>query len=140
MHAMMARIDAKLGDLNTRMATQEAKDKKSKGTQVKKKEEKTSTSTAKVELDPRTVGFFDPNYIDGTTGPVTMLPNEKYKIYRDVYVFINRLHDMANTKPYTYNMVKDVIPRCLKNTARIWHSTELTAYERDKLRRSSLNN
>ena len=125
----MARIDAKLGNLNTRIATQEEKiDEKSKGTQIEKKEEisistpkaiLTSTSTSKVELNPGTVGFFDPDYVDGSIGPVTMLPNRKHEMYRDVYVFIDRLYDMANTKLYTYNMVKDVIPRCLKNTARI---------------------
>ena len=91
-------------------------------------------------MDPEIVGFFDSNYINGTTDLVTMLLNEKYKIYRDIYVFINRLYNIANIKLYTYNIVKDVIPRCLKNIARIWYSIELIAYERDKLRRFLLDN
>ena len=121
----MARINAKLGNLDTRLATQEQKiDEKSKNIQAKKKEEifistlkALSTIIAKVELDPRIVGFFDPNYINGTTDSITIVG--KYKMYRDIYVFINRLYNIANTKPYTYNIIKDVIPRYLKNTARI---------------------
>ena len=140
MHAIIARINAKLSNLNTRITIQEEKiDEKSKSIQVEKKEEKTSILIliAKVELNPRIVGFFDPNYINGTIDSVTIV--RKHEIYRDVYIFIDRLYNIANTRPYTYNIVKDVILRYLRNTARIWHSTELIAYERDKLRRSSLD-
>ena len=61
-----------------------------------------------VDLDSRIVGFFNLEYYDRTIGLVTII--DKYELYRDIYVFINRLYNVVNIMPYTYTIVKNVIP------------------------------
>ena len=93
--------------------------------------------TPVVDLKPETIGFFDPYFIDNTAGPVTSL--SKHEIYRDIYIFVDRLKDLVNTRPYTYTIVKNMIPQCLKNSAKMWYTAELSDYKRDELRRGSLD-
>ena len=81
------------------------------------------------------VGYFDPEYQQeqgDTSGPVANAG--KYVYYRDVYVFVDRLKAMAKK-----NDVKPVISECLRGTALMWYSTELTDLERDLLEDSSLD-
>ena len=61
------------------------------------------------------VGFFDPEHAEGAPGPIANLG--KYVVYRDV--------------------VCRVVPTCLRGTALMWYTFELTSQEKDLLRRSN---
>ena len=64
--------------------------------------------TNKKALKAANIRFFDSKYSDGISiGLVTSAG--KYIIYRDVYIFVDRLKDMANTKLFTYTTIKNVI-------------------------------
>ena len=73
------------------------------------------------------VGYFDPEYQNAATGPVVNAG--KYVYYRDVYVFVDRLKDLA-----TQHDVKHVISACFRGSALMWYSMELTDLERTGLR------
>lgn len=75
--------------------------------------------------------FFSPEHPDGEPGPVANMG--KYVCCRDVYVSVNRLKDLD----FTHSDVKAVIPTCLRGTALMWSSIELTEKEKDLLRRSN---
>ena len=60
----------------------------------------------------------------------------KYVCARHVYIFVNRLKDLAATRP---NDIKRVITTCLRGSALMWYSAELTGTERDLLRDSDLD-
>ena len=82
------------------------------------------------------VGYFDPEYQQeqgSTNGPVVNAG--KYVYYRDVYVFVDRLKDLAVTR----NDVKSVMTSCFRGSALMWYSMELTELERDLLRDTDLN-
>lgn len=78
------------------------------------------------------IGFFDPS-AEGT-GPVTNVG--KHVFYRDVYCFIDRLKDMTGHRGP--DKLRNVIPQCLRGSALIWHSTELSDLEKEMLREASL--
>lgn len=78
------------------------------------------------------VGYFDPEYQDAATGPVVNAG--KYIYYRDVFIFVDRLKDLAARQD-----VKHVISSCFRGTALMWYSMELTELERDLLRDAELD-
>lgn len=82
----------------------------------------TLPTSAEKSIKADDVGFFDPDHQDGTTGPVANAG--KHIIYRDIYVFVDRLKDVANTKPHTYATVKAVITAC-RELALTWYTVEL---------------
>ena len=54
------------------------------------------------------IRVFDPKYSDSISiGLVASVG--KYIIYRDVYIFVDRLKDVVNTKLYTYATIKNSI-------------------------------
>ncbi len=71
----------------------------------------------KTALRAKDVGFFDPEYQDGTTGHVTSAG--KYVIYRDVYIFVEMLKNLAYT--HADNTVMSIIPECFRGAALMWH-------------------
>ena len=78
------------------------------------------------------VGYFDPEHQqEQGNGPV--VNTGKHVFYRDVYIFVDRLKDLAVTRPNP-NDVKRVITACLRGSALMWYSAELTELERDLLR------
>jgi hypothetical protein len=82
---------------------------------------------------PDEVGFFDPDLDDSEVigrGNFVYLGNHPY--IRDVYVFIDRIKDVARQKGE--QMVRDNIQTCLRGTALEWHTSELTDFEKDALR------
>ena len=84
------------------------------------------------------IGFFDPEHQDGVSlGAVATAG--KHVIYRDVYVFVDRLKDLANTKPHTYLSVKNTISSCLRGSALMWYTNELTDLEKTLLRSTDLD-
>lgn len=80
------------------------------------------------------VGYFDPEYQDPVTGPIVNAG--KYIYYRDVFIFVDRLKDLASQPQ---NNVKHVISSCFRGTALMWYSMELTELERDLLRDAELD-
>ena len=79
------------------------------------------------------IGFFDPEHrdVNGTanSGPITNAG--KHVIYRDVYVFVDRLKDIA----YLHgDDMKHLIPECLRGAALMWYTVELTDLEKSSLR------
>jgi hypothetical protein len=85
-------------------------------------------------LRAKDVGFFDPEYQDGTTGHVTNAG--KHVIYRDVYIFVERLKNLAYT--HADNTVMSIIPECFRGAALMWHLAELSESEKAGLRTSDL--
>lgn len=77
------------------------------------------------------IGYFDPNY-EGTDPVVTV---GKSVLYRDVYTFIDRLKDMALVRGE--DKLRTAIPLCLRGSALIWHTTELSDLEKRLLRSKS---
>ena len=87
------------------------------------------------KLKAEDVGFFDPQYEPGNNAPV--LNAGKHVYYQDVYVFVDRLKDVADIKPNTYAALKNLIPACLRGSALIWYSVELTELEKKLLRNTA---
>ena len=81
------------------------------------------------------MGYFDPKHQqEQGTGPVINVG--KHVFYRDVYIFVDRLKDLAATRPTN---VKRVITACLRGLALMWYSAELTKLERDLMRDTNLD-
>ena len=91
----------------------------------------TTYHTNPSQLRAEHVGYFDPEYQPehGQQGPVVNAG--KYVYYRDVYVFVDRLKDLA-----MQHDVKQVISSCFRGSALMWYSMELTDLERTGLRNS----
>ena len=69
----------------------------------------TINTTKSKTMKPEEVGFFDSEYED--TGPVVNAG--KHIFYKNVYVFVDRLKDLATNK----NDVKNVLTACLRGSA-----------------------
>ena len=97
-----------------------------------------TTNVIAIKTKPLTaeqIGLFQPDYQDGISRPITSL--RKQTIYRDIYVFINRLKDI--TFKYRKDEVRDLLPKYLRgNDAIIWHTTELSELEHTLLRSTNL--
>ena len=81
------------------------------------------------------MGYFDPEYqqergSSESNGPVVNAG--KHVVYEDVYIFTNRLRDLAVQRGEAD--IKAVIASCLRASALMWYSMELTELERDELR------
>ena len=70
----------------------------------------------------------------GTNGPVVKVV--KHMFYGDVYIFVVSLKDLAATR---LKDVKRVNTTCLRGSALMWYSAELTGTERNLLRDSDLD-
>ena len=86
------------------------------------------------------MGYFDRDYQNekehgATSGQVVNAGKHVY--YRDVYVFIDHLKDLA--KQHDGVKIRNVITECLRGSALMWYSIELTELERDLLRDSDLD-
>ena len=85
------------------------------------------------------VGFFDPSYEDpngSKTDPQAVVNAGRHVFYRDVYAFVDRLKDLVYLKGE--DKVRELLPTCLRGTALIWHSMELTELEKRGLRNASV--
>ena len=87
------------------------------------------------QLRAEEVGYFDPEYqqeqgSNGSNGPVVNAG--KHVFYKDVYFFTNRLKDLAVQRGEADT--RAVVSSCLRGTALMWYSMELTDLERDLLR------
>ena len=87
-------------------------------------------------LKAEEVGFFDPEYQqDHSNGHELVVNAGKYVYYRDVYVFVDPLKDLANQN----RPVKNIITECLRGSALTWYLAELTELERDLLHDTNLD-
>ena len=94
-------------------------------------------TTTKPEIRAEEVRFFDPEYREeqGATNSGPVVNAGKHVFYRDVYVFVERLKDLASHR----NGVKSILTACLRGSALMWYSAELTELERDLLRDADLD-
>ena len=89
-----------------------------------------SKSSSTYRLRAEEIGFFNPEYIHDSPEPIVDIG--KHVMYRDVYIFMDRLEDVT----IQYPAVVNVIPTCFRGSAIMWFSNELTNEEKNKLRRS----
>ena len=83
-------------------------------------------------LKPEDIGFFDNLFV--CEGPLGTENNRT--VFRDIYVFVDRLKDMAATKGE--NKVVEALPLCLRGGALAWHTDELSELNKSLLRRADL--
>ena len=86
------------------------------------------------------MGYFDSDYQNekeyrAINGPVVNAGKHVY--YRDIYMFVDRLKDVA--RQHDGVRVRNVVTECLRGSALMWYSIELTELERDLLRDSDLD-
>ena len=101
-------------------------------------------TTTKPEICAEDAGYFDPGYQNekehGATSNGPAVNAGKHVYYRDVYVFyvlVGRLKNPARQRDGV--KVRNVVTECLRGSALMWYSTELTDSERDLLRDSDLD-
>lgn len=75
------------------------------------------------------IGFFDS---DGEMLEGSISTIERHVFYRDIYVFVDRLKDMAPLRGE--DKLRIVIPQCLRGSAIVWHTTELSDMKKTYLR------
>lgn len=88
------------------------------------------------KLRAEDVGFFDPEYVDekttssGNTQTINTrtVNTGRHVIYRDVYTFVDRLKHVAYSHGNT--AIVAVISECLRGGALMWHTDELTDFEK----------
>ena len=98
---------------------------------------KSATSANDSVTNAEHIGLFDPEHQDDQQqGPVVTVG--RYLLYRDIYAFIDSCKDVANTRPHTYTSVKAAIPFCLRGSAKMWYTSELTELEKTLLRDAPL--
>ena len=79
------------------------------------------------------IGYFNPDFSDDNCDPVAPVVSTKYGVYyRDIYIFYTRLEDVISQRGEA--AVLAVLSRCLKGTAVIWQSAELSGTELEILR------
>ena len=103
-----------------------------------------TTTTTKPEIWPENAGYFDPGYQNekehGATSNGPAVNAGKHVYYRNVYVFyvlVGRLKDPARQRDGF--KLRNVVTECLRGSALMRYSTELTELERDLLRDSDLD-
>ena len=79
------------------------------------------------------IEFFD-SAIEETESIVNI---DKHVFYRNIYTFIDKLKNMITIKDDI--KLKTVISQCLRESVLIWHSIELTNFEKKMLRETSLS-
>ena len=78
-------------------------------------------------------------FFDSTTNKIEFVINlEKHVFYKNVYVFVNRLKNVASLRDE--NILRNIIFQCLRDTTLIWHSTELSNVEKSIYREMSFDN
>ena len=82
------------------------------------------------KLRAEEVGYFDPEYTTEGASHTAVVNAGKHVYYRDVYVFVDRLKDLAVQN----KDVKNVIVSCLRGSALMWYSMELSEDDRDRIR------
>ena len=82
------------------------------------------------------IGYFDPTYED--SGNSSIVNAGRHIFYRDPYVFVDRLKDLARGS-VGEQRIRELVPGCLRGGSLTWYSTELTDIEKDLYRDASLD-
>ena len=85
---------------------------------------------------PEELGFFDP-HLPSSYGTGPMVRDGKDLYYRNVHLFCERIHDLAITKGE--ELVRANLNTCLRGTALIWYTAELSGLERSGIRNLPLD-
>jgi hypothetical protein len=80
------------------------------------------------------LGYFNPNLPDPKDQPIKTVGSQTH--YRDVYVFVDRLKDLASIKGE--ELVKTNVHASLRGSALDWYATELNDMEKGYLRMATL--
>ena len=83
------------------------------------------------------IGYFDPGYNNEKDPGASVINSGRYVFYRDVFVFINRLRDLAAQR--TAPVVAGLIQGCLRGEALVWQTSELSETELTILRTATLD-
>ena len=83
------------------------------------------------------MSYFDPEYEKETVKNAPVVNAGKHVFYRDVYVFVDRLKDLA--VQHDDAAVKNVITACFRGSAIMWYFMELIDLKRQLLRDVELN-
>ncbi|KAG6997636.1 hypothetical protein G7Y79_00039g075980 [Physcia stellaris] len=89
------------------------------------------------KLKAEDVGFFDPEEQEEDKPFTTIVHSGKHVFYKDVYVFVERLQDMA--KQYDEKTIEDLVTGCLRGDALEWYTIEIDDNFRDLLRDAKLD-
>jgi hypothetical protein len=81
------------------------------------------------------IGYFDPTHEDANNSSIVNAG--RHVFYRDPYVFVDRLKDLARGS-VGEQRIRELVPGCLRGGSLIWYSTELTDIEKDLYRDASL--
>lgn len=82
------------------------------------------------------IGFFDPHFNGRLVDTAEAIEHSgKDTYYRDVFVFLDRIKDYAETR--SPELVRQNLSSCLRGTALAWYTTELTAEAKTELRTGS---
>ena len=85
-----------------------------------------------IQLKSDDVKYFD-SAIEEEESVVTI---KRYTFYKNIYIFINRLKNVAVSK--SNNKVRETFSICFHDEAFIWYSTKLTELEKTLFRTTSL--
>lgn len=89
------------------------------------------------EWKPDDIGYFDPEH-DGLANVGAPIVNAgRHVFYRDVYAFVDRLKDMAPLRDEP--KLRTALVQCLRGSALIWHSMELSDLEKQLLKNADLD-
>ena len=89
------------------------------------------------KLKTEDVGFFDPEEQEEDKPFTTIVHSGKHVFYKDVYVFVERLQDMA--KQYDEKTIENLVSECLRGDALEWYTIEIDDNFRDLLRDAKLD-
>ena len=79
------------------------------------------------------IGFFDPHFNGRSVDTAEAMEHSgKDTYYRDVFVFLDRIKDYAETR--SPELVRQNLLSCLRGTALAWYTIELTAEAKTELR------
>ena len=82
------------------------------------------------------IGYFDPGFDDEKDPGSSVVNSGRHIFYRDVFVFVNRLKDVAAQR--TNAVVAGLVQSCLRGEALVWQTSELSETELTILRTASL--
>ena len=83
------------------------------------------------------IGYFDPSFEEDKEPGASVVNAGRHVFYRDVFVFTNRLRDLA--AKHTPVVVAGLTQGCLRGEALIWYTAELSEIELTVLRTASLD-
>jgi hypothetical protein len=92
------------------------------------------TSGSRPQFRPDEVGYFDP-HLPADFGAGDMVQTGKDVMYRNIHMFMTRAKSVAQSKgPEGPGIVRRSLEQCLRGSALMWHTNELSDLEKEALR------